>query len=1551
MITKNNIKAIILILALFLMGVGECVAESLEEWNTIYATWNSTNASVSTLPNAASKKAYVISSPRGTLFTNSTVADSYLLSNITKTTYHTNSSSADFQFLLYPTGNANGYYVYSVGLKKFVGSHEGQRVVMQDSPVEQFLYKHNWSYNGGTGLNTQPSFSSLDFPFSFSHVNNAVGQTIIVSNWSSGDNNIYGTRGGATGYDGGNVYKVVEAGDVSDEIYNEFLSHFAQQWTVNIKNQDGSSASPTYKVTYNNAEYADGATISAQTISAIDVSTTCTDKFVWGPIIDSENHTVTFAIRNVAENLAAGRWYQIEIIPGTSGNFASWGGVVADLTAKINERIKGAGHKSNYIYLQNTDVKSIANNYYVNFDGYTGNSLQSYVYLCEVGVNSNNYSLLIQHTNGKYLNSQAILIDSKPAISTMTHSLVKQSDNSFVWYKWGPWSLRADDDTPYLALGSYNDNTMRTFFHPVTTGEDYDIYKVMNTEAAVSCGSSSLVTTITNAGGTFFFVQKDAVLSASDFTINGEEPSAMATNENNGVIELTLTERAHELHEIATLAEITDMYGYYKLTADVNAPAQITEFHGHLDGNYHKITGLTHAIFNTVIGAKISNLILEDVNIDGGDIVGAIANTATGNSRIYNCGILATSAKTVEHDQPFTSTSTISGTTAGSIVGKIEGNARVVNCYSYADVNGTNAGGIVGDWAGTWYNGTTGMMVANCMYYGNLTGAYRSPIVYGGSDISNSYSIYSYFRWKSMSNTTFTRQNGALAATEDIWLDRFKFFQAGVTNHRDIAAYYVFGDASRISEMAQWYIDEAVAPWPILRKAEKQTTILTKAAQIISSSAADKEPNIGAIITDVKNDITKRYDKMPGTNGRLTVNININGSNYSKELPITDMDDKHYDYTWGKVVLPFANEFEGWTMPASSAVKCGKICVGWKVTAVTGGDAASVDDFNFADRDNANKDLYSVSNYIFAQGGNYIVPYGVTTINVEAHFADAYYLADATYDVNHGGSRPTTYNGKTVYTSVADVWTAMSDNTMPHDQAIVLVGNYHYSSSDSWKYTTKGCTIMSIDEDGDQQPDYGWYSNSTARQNWSAVRWDFITIPGFGMLQKGLDMPGLNIPTATGWFEITETCLCRTFEFEISDSKMTRTLAQAGNTNAYIIKGGWFQQLVRCYTETGTSVHDRLAYVNVGGNAYIKEFFHGNHSARQDTYTLRPINVTGGEIEQCFMTGMGSKNVIVQTDNNVRFYCAGGKIGKYLSVYNGYPVVDATMKVDHARIGRFFGGGTTQIAALKGNIDVTMNYSDVEFFCGGPEFGDMIDGKTVNVSTTGSTFGEFYGAGFGGTALTRITYGDGQKTPFSQIARLSYNGTAGGFGVSYEMEALVNYQGNSLFRYYDYRADLSMASTGNVTVNAENCFFKNNYFGGGCQGKVNGSITSTLTNCIVNGSVYGGGYKAAATQIDVYPTGGNTWPVWDATYKAFSEARYPDSVPFTWAQGSVGTHDESAKLLYTDVDMTQMGTVTGNTSLTIKGSESVVTGDVFGGGAESKVLGNSTVTIGEQPQP
>lgn len=80
----------------------------------------------------------------------------------------------------------------------------------------------------------------------------------------------------------------------------------------------------------------------------------------------------------------------------------------------------------------------------------------------------------------------------------------------------------------------------------------------------------------------------------------------------------------------------------------------------------------------------------------------------------------------------------------------------------------------------------------------------------------------------------------------------------------------------------------------------------------------------------------------------------------------------------GKLVLPFANEFSGWTLPASGSNNYDNIITGWEITSITGGTPGSWDgSYDLCDPDCTAKYLYSNSGYVRAQGGNYVVPTNV----------------------------------------------------------------------------------------------------------------------------------------------------------------------------------------------------------------------------------------------------------------------------------------------------------------------------------------------------------------------------------------------------------------------------------------------------------------------------------------------------------------------------------------------------------------------------------------------
>ena len=1007
---------------------------------------------------------------------------------------------------------------------------------------------------------------------------------------------------------------------------------------------------------------------------------------------------------------------------------------------------------------------------------------------------------------------------------------------------------------------------------------------------------------------------------------------------------------------------------HYILKTNVDAGSPITvpftgvfEVAADENGNFYTISGLTHPLFNTINGGVVKNAIFSGVDVKGN---GTICNEASGATKIYNCGVLS---------------GTVTGSgNVGGLVGHITSGSsvRVINCYNFAKViGGSIMGGIVGNNEGT----VGAVRIAMCMMYGDMPGG-TSP-VYAGNHTSNASNFTEYNYWRSKANLSFTTYNDQLAIDNDEYLTRFPFYRHILNTHRELAAYFLFAEntttgsvsditAAQVEEIGHWSIDKSKAIYPIIEKWEKNTKKVLNAP---SGTTVSVRKGDGTPITSLKVKViigANTYTTFPGTETELT-------------LPITDMDEENHDYTWGKVVLPFANEFEVNT-------DYSKICTGWKITAVTGGNGAEYSNYNMSDRECTDKDLYSNTGFIFAQGGYYIVPYNVTKIEITANFANAFYLSDESYDISYsgdnttagykdrtglGGSTSTTYHDKPVYNTLAAALGAIeaavgsnSTTGTTHEQAVVLVGNYH--QDEGTLKTANGYTIMSIDADNNQEPDYAIYSNyTTDRPAIPPTRFDFVAMIPVGMsahVTNSKFYPNIPIFKPRGWFELTETSLLRADQFEL-DSKYFDTSNSDKKNYRCIINGGYFTQMVRSNHGACTNV----SYFQIGGKAYVKEFYPGNHSAKSHANKLVPVNVTGGEIEQCFMTGYG-KGTAYGPD--IYFWCAGGKIGKFLGAYMEKPRqstsadgnVNLTAKIDHAIIGRFFGGGTSPSACVTGNINVTIDNSRVDFYCGGPEFGNMTDGKTVKTEATNTYFKEYYGAGFGGTGITYTNDKDTgedlkNKNTFSypgyfnecyvaagktDIGRLRYKSNYG-IGSCYKFEFVMHSRGNqAVSRFFTGYARFSLASTGNVTNILNGCEIEKDFYGAGCQGKVNGTVTSTLTGCTVHGSAFGGGYKAESNQVDVYPATSPTLSTYNSETCLFTDFGTIAPETYEWVQGtSAKNNTVEGNKLYTgtDVTLTDLGNVTGAISLTIDGGS--VTENVYGGGNESKSLDNTTVVI------
>ena len=1030
---------------------------------------------------------------------------------------------------------------------------------------------------------------------------------------------------------------------------------------------------------------------------------------------------------------------------------------------------------------------------------------------------------------------------------------------------------------------------------------------------------------------------------------------AVAKDDSKGlscVAELTIN-LGYFINDLTKLQDITShlsercIITNYIDASDFNA--SISGFTGIFDGGYYTISGLTVPLFDNLNGGTVKNVVLSEVFVSGN---GAICNTADGATKIYNCGVLS---------------GTVNGTgNVGGLVGQINSGSsvRVVNCYNFAEVKGgTTMAGIVGNNLGTVGN----VRIALCMMYGKMAGT--SP-VYAGNHVSNVQKFTEYNYWRYRSGLTYSTYNDQLAIDKDEYLTRFPFYRHILNTHRELAAYFLFADntttgsvdditSEQVAEIGHWVLDKSKAPYPIIEEWRTNT-------RKVIDAPARATVNVG----DDNHSITS-----------LSVTIKIDGSQYTASLPITGMDEANYDYTWGKVVLPFANEFKINT-------DYSKICTGWKITSITGGKGATFENYNFSDRNCTDKDLYETSGYIYAQGGNYIVPYGVTAITIEANFATAYYLSDPAYDIglnanyggaaNLGGTVPTTYyQDRPVAINLETLLTNMPTADNPHEQAIVLVGNYHFNDGDlgSGNYE-KAFTLMSIDADNNQEPDYGFYAyNSADRPGAPSMRFDFLPVIPVGMaahVNGSTGFPGVPIWKVRGWFEMTETCVFYTSQCEIDSGNFNSTDNGRGN-NRWIVNSGYFVQIVRSRDKDC----NRVSYIHMGGNVFVEEFYPGSHSDKDKTTTIVPVNVTGGEIKECFMTGYSSQNKVKAQGDDIYFWCAGGKIHKFLGAYVETPTpktsgakVNMTAKIDHAIIGRYFGGGTSAKASIGGNITTTINNSKVDFFCGGPEFSSATEAPVVVTNATNTIFGEYYGAGYGGTSITyaRVDQQNSVDISNDKTYPISFgyvykrlNKTSDGIGTCYKFEYIYHsYSRVAVARSYTGYAQFSLATTGNVTNNLTGCQVSKltadqtlsgegttgDFYGAGCQGKVSGTVNSTLTSCEIDGSAYGGGFKAESNEVKVYTSDGPTYSVYKKEMALFTDfGEFPTPQTFTWIAGT-GDSNDSAKTLCTGMTqdaMNQLGNVTGAISITIDGG--TVAEDVYGGGNESKSLDNTTVTL------
>ena len=1058
--------------------------------------------------------------------------------------------------------------------------------------------------------------------------------------------------------------------------------------------------------------------------------------------------------------------------------------------------------------------------------------------------------------------------------------------------------------------------------------------------------------------------------------------------------------------EVSSSDEMTDMSGNYILASNFSSNASIgtseNPFSGTIDGNMVTLSGLDHPLVAYANGATIKNVMLKGVQISGSGSVGAIAGEASGYTRIYNCGILPSDNK-YENESSYVSSS---NGYCGGLVGLLNDDSRVINCFSYANITGgTTVAGIVGynNFASTAEvsDGKYSKLktaVVNCMFYGNITGGTTRYPVYGGNLITNAnetgISSYNYYRAEANLGLTDNNHYNCSFPADERYLTQVEFHRSLLNSNRELCGWWVGSDVTPstlttdevqaipkdASLMYKWVVDPNVAPYPILKPFGKYASVINGNTGTPWVNRATANPYEG---------------KQLGTLS-VTVNSGSHSSAASQilSIPITDMDTLRYDFGYRKIQLPYYNTVFGNPEADTWAEKYAnnytdQVVTGWKITNVTTDGTVQTynsfvadwqDGYNFADRKSIDKDIYSSTNpRVFAQGGNYYVPDGVSSITIEAYWGDAIYVRnDGNYydrvNITAGntgspfapaGTRGTLDNGKTVFTTkIRDVIDNIKQKKSVYDYAIVLVGNVQESNGNnavtvSGDNNTRGFTIMSADFDFDEEPDYclEWQlGTGTARNTIAPIRFDFLPVVELGIagkLHNSQNFFSLGCFRSFGHFEVTETAFIRfgQFEFELG----TR------DDGPIILNGGIFDQYTR---GRNGETNQHINYVIVGGHLVMPSFTPGAHVGQNYQTRHCAVNALGGDFSSFYLTGGYNENVNPY-DDNPHCYIDGGRFGTVAAAYKEGIKGNVTWRINHALIREFYGGGvmSDDNKVVKGNIDVVIDNSIVGKYCGGPKFGDMAEGKTVTTSATGTTFNQYFGAGNGGTNYVQYANTDKVEAPISNWSTTinnnyhigQYRSKAQGYEANYDYEVINTSAGtdnNSVVdRSYYYSAQFATTNTGNVTSTLTDCTIKTNFYGGGFLGGVTGDVTSTLNNCTVKGAVFGAGYSASAGTVtisnkDKTPPVANTYtgiikPQTGGTSTTYywTHDKGSTSLPITTA-----TETDPKNYFYTEIPLDNLGTVSGDVALTINGTTTVGE-SIYGGGEESVVNGNTTVTV------
>lgn len=268
------------------------------------------------------------------------------------------------------------------------------------------------------------------------------------------------------------------------------LETVKDEWICYITTPEGSGINiADYKVIYGGQEYADSETFGiamGEVPAAIDFKTTCTDQFVWGPVIDAENRIVTFSIRPTITDLSQLQtgFYQLQLYDEYALTAATPTASMASVD-KVNARMADntVNTKSNYIYLMPySDYCLQATNNMLKYNGVPNYADEpySYIYITREGD-----KISIQQLDGRYPAKNERSENGKPSF---TQTTISTSNIDFTgnlmgikgWVVENTWTSEAKSTSkegPLVAFTGSDIHERYLVTRPVVS--NYKVYRVV----------------------------------------------------------------------------------------------------------------------------------------------------------------------------------------------------------------------------------------------------------------------------------------------------------------------------------------------------------------------------------------------------------------------------------------------------------------------------------------------------------------------------------------------------------------------------------------------------------------------------------------------------------------------------------------------------------------------------------------------------------------------------------------------------------------------------------------------------------------------------------------------------------------------------------------------------------------------------------------------------------------------------------------------------------------------------------------------------------------